>query len=71
MRNIHDIIAEQKYIVDVNIAKYDLDYTINQLVDNDYYVQEGLGESVKNALNKVIDDYFLNKVIKNEKNIKI
>lgn len=55
MRNIYDIIVEQKAIVDVNIAKYDLDYTISQLANNDYYMQEALGESVQNAINKVIE----------------
>ena len=44
MRNIYDIIAEQKAMVDVNMAKYDLDYTISQLANNEYYMQEALGE---------------------------
>jgi hypothetical protein len=55
MRNIYDIIAEQKAIVDVNMAKYDLDYTISQLANNEYYMQEALGENVKNAINKVVE----------------
>ena len=55
MRNIYDIIAEQKAVVDVNMAKYDLDYTISQLTNNEYYMQEALGENVKNAINKVVE----------------
>lgn len=55
MRNIYDIIAEQRVITDVNMAKYDLDYTISQLANNDYYMQEALGENVKNAINKVVE----------------
>lgn len=55
MRNIYDIIAEQKAVVDVNMAKYVLDYTISQLANNEYYMQEALGENVKNAINKVVE----------------
>ena len=55
MRNIYDIIAEQKAIVNVNLSKYDLDYTISHMANNEYYMQEALGENVKNAINKVIE----------------
>jgi hypothetical protein len=44
MRNIYDIIAEQKAVVDVNMAKYDLDYVVETFNDYDFYVQEGLGD---------------------------
>ena len=44
MRNIYDIIAEQKAMVDVNMAKYDLDYVVETFNDYDFYVQEGLGD---------------------------
>lgn len=55
MRNIYDIITEQRSIIDVNIASYDLDHTICCLNNNEYYLQEGLGESVKNGASKVIE----------------
>ena len=49
MRNIYDIIAEQKAMVDMNIASYDLaGTTLN-------YVQEGFGESVKKGVKKIIE----------------
>lgn len=53
MRNIYDIIAEQKAMVDVNMAKYDLNYTVDHFFTNDY-LQEGVGDAVKNAAQKVI-----------------
>lgn len=55
MRNIYDIITEQKAIVDVNIASYDLEYTANHMIDNDCYLQEGLGDNVRNIAQKVIE----------------
>ena len=61
MRNIYDIIAEQKAIIDVNMASYDLDYTISHMANNDYYMQEGIGDSIKNAAAKVIE--FIKKVM--------
>lgn len=61
MRNIYDIITEQRSIIDVNIASYDLDHTIYCLNNNEYYLQEGLGESVKNGASKVIE--FINQLI--------
>ena len=54
-RNIYDIITEQKAIVDVNIASYDLEYTANHMIDNDCYLQEGLGDNVRNIAQKVIE----------------
>ena len=61
MKNIYDIIAEQKAIVDVNIASYDLDHTICCLNNNEYYMQEGLGDSIKNGAKKVIE--FIKQII--------
>lgn len=55
MKNIYDIITEQKAIVDVNIASYDLEYTVNHMIDNDCYLQEGLGDNVRNIAQKVIE----------------
>lgn len=54
MRNIYDIIAEQKSVVDIDMASYDLNYTISHMANNDYYMQEGLGESIGNLIKKVI-----------------
>lgn len=54
MRNIYDIIAEQKAVVDINMASYDLNYTISHITNNDYYIQEGVGESIGNLIKKVI-----------------
>ena len=50
MRNIYDIIAEQKAVVDVNMAKYDLDYVVETFNDYDFYVQEGLGDLGKKVI---------------------
>jgi hypothetical protein len=61
MKNIYNIITEQKAFVDFNISKYDLEYTISQFENNDYYLQEGLGESIQNAGRKVIE--FIKKII--------
>ena len=61
MKNIFDIINEQKSYVDLDIARYDLEYTINQFDNNDYYMQEGLGETIQNVGRKVIE--FIKKII--------
>ena len=61
MKNIYAIISEQKKTIDFNISKYDLEYTISQFENNDYYLQEGLGESIQNAGRKVIE--FIKKII--------
>ena len=53
MKNIYDIISEQKAIVDVNISSYDLNYTINHFINHQEYIQEGFGESVK----KMVDGF--------------
>ena len=55
MRNIYDIIAEQKAIVDVNIANYDLMYTTNIFVKENEYIQEGFGDKVKSVIKSVIE----------------
>lgn len=64
MRNIYDIITEQKIIVDINITSYDMDYTINHLSEQCdlYCVQEGMGEGIKNVANKIIE--FIKSIIR-------
>ncbi len=58
MKNIYDIIAEQKAVVDVNIADYDLSMTIGNFNN---YIQESFGESIKKAAKKVVE--FIKKII--------
>ena len=58
MKNIYDIISEQKVITDINIADYDLTATINTYNE---YIQEGFGESLKKAAKKVVE--FIKKMI--------
>ena len=66
MRNIYDIISEQKIMVDININRYDMHYLIESLDKNYFYVEEGLVDSVKNIGRKVIE--FIKKLIaKNKK----
>lgn len=57
MRNIYDIITEQKALIDVKFASHDIDYTINYFANNQdtYYLQEGFGENIKNFVKKVIE----------------
>lgn len=64
MRNIYDIIEEQKAIVDVNIASYDLIYVTEHFINHqeNYYLQEGVGEGIKKAANMVAD--IIKKIIK-------
>lgn len=66
MKNIYDIISEQKYIVDVNIASYDLEYVATYFNKNEY-LQEGVGETVKNVAKKVIE--FIEAMIKKIKEL--
>lgn len=66
MKNIYDIITEQKYVVDVNIASYDLEYVANCFNKNEY-LQEGVGETVKNVAKKVIE--FIETMIKKIKEL--
>lgn len=66
MRNIYDIISEQRLTTEVNIASYDLTYTIEHFEQNNY-LQEGLGESIKNIAKKVIA--FINSVINKIKDL--
>ena len=63
MRNIYEIISEQKARVEMKITSYDLDYTINHLMNQEelYSIQEGLGESLKNLGKKVVE--FIKKLI--------
>ncbi len=61
MRNIYDIIAEQKAMVDVNIASYDLaGTTLN-------YIQEGFGEKVKKGAKQVVE--FIKKILRKIKEL--
>ena len=64
MRNIYDIIREQKVLVDLNIMKYDRYHTNDFIIANEQtlYVQEGFGEKVSKAVKKVIE--FIKNVIK-------
>lgn len=57
MRNIYDIIEEQKAIVDVNMAIYDLQYTNEFCLENlnIYAVNEGVGETIKKAGKKAVE----------------
>lgn len=50
MRNIYDIINEQKATIDAQLASYDLEYTIEHLQSNEYYLQEGAGETIKSMV---------------------
>ena len=54
MKNIYNIISEQQAIVNVNISSYDLDYTIKSLDNDNFYLSEGVGENIKNAIDKII-----------------
>lgn len=64
MRNIYDIITEQKIVIDINMSSYDMEYTINQLYEQCdlYCVQEGVGEGIKNVANKIIE--FIKSIIR-------
>ena len=51
MRNIYDIIAEQKSMVDVNLLSLELKY-----ISEDYeIIQEGMGEGIKKIINSIIE----------------
>ena len=63
MRNIYDIIAEQKALVDVEICSYELKY----LAEEFDCLQEGFGETVKNILTKVVE--FINTIIRKIKEL--
>ena len=69
MRNIYDIIAEQKAMVDINIASYDLQYTNEHFMMNQdtYYLQEGFKDSIKNIVKKVKE--FIKKIIQKIKDL--
>lgn len=56
MKNIYEIISEQKMLVDINIASYDLNHVTNYLIESkdEYYISEGLGENIKNVADKVV-----------------
>jgi hypothetical protein len=64
MKNIYEIISEQKEIVDTKLLQYDLDYVANYLIESqeEYYLEESVGESIKNASQKVIE--FIKTLIK-------
>ena len=69
MRNIYDIIAEQKAIIDINIASYEMNYLNEYFTNNndDLYIQEGIGDTLKNLAAKVIQ--FIKAVINKIKEI--
>lgn len=52
MRNIYDIIAEQKIMVDMQLDSYELDYLYEsfQYVSDDEYIQESLSEMGKKVI---------------------
>ena len=57
MRNIYDIITEQKSMVDFRISCFELSY----LTEEFDYLEEGFTDGVKNMIKKVID--FIKKII--------
>ena len=63
MRNIYDIIAEQKSEIDVKITGYEINYLVSHFLYNqeNYYVEEGLGSALKSFGKKVVD--FIKKII--------
>lgn len=63
MRNIYDIISEQKALVDINICSYEMNYIVEEFE----YVQEGIGEGLKNAAKKVIE--FIKTIIRKIKEL--
>ena len=68
MRNIYDIISEQKAILDINMASYEMNYLNEYFTNNnDLYIQEGIGETLKNLAEKVIQ--FIKSVINKIKEI--
>lgn len=67
MKNIYDIIKEQKIIIDMNIIRYDMEYTNNQfLINESFIVQEGI-EGIKKGLAKIVE--IIKKCINNIKEI--
>ena len=61
MRNIYDIIAEQKSMVDINLLSLELKY-----ISEDYeIIQEGLGEGIKKIINSIVE--FIKKMIRKVK----
>ena len=61
MRNIYDIIAEQKSMVDINLLSLELKY-----ISEDYeFIQEGFGEGIKKIINSIIE--FIKKIIRKVK----
>ena len=63
-RNIYEIISEQKALVDINMASYDLIYTISNINDEFTYSAESFGSKVKEIIEKFIKfvKAFLNKI---------
>lgn len=63
-RNIYEIISEQKALVDINMASYDLIYTISNINDEFTYSAESFGSKVKEIIEKFIQfiKAFLNKI---------
>lgn len=67
MRNIYDIIKEQKEIIDIDIATKDLYYTIEYFQINEDYVEESIGDGIKKLANAVIE--FIKKIINKIKQV--
>jgi ElaB/YqjD/DUF883 family membrane-anchored ribosome-binding protein len=54
VRNIYDIISEQKSEIDSKIISYELDFFNIDYINNQY-IQEGFGDNIKEAGKKVIE----------------
>lgn len=63
LKNIYDIIAEQKCIVDINMTSYGLNY----LFESVEYINEGFGESIQNFGKKVVE--FIKSIIQKIKEL--
>ena len=69
MKNIYEIIAEQKLIIDINIASYDLQHAYDYVYENNYmtFIQEGLASGVKSIIDKAIE--FIKTIIRKIKEL--
>lgn len=69
MKNIYDIITEQKALIDVKLTSYELEYVIGPLSESidEQIIQEGFMDSVKNAIKKIIE--FIKAVLRKIKDL--